>query len=70
MYLVKSDSLLFIAALSFALHIIFIDIFMKELNSPFIFGFITLKATGVCWSKMHLEVDWDSLLEEQVATSR
>ena len=34
----KSDSLLFIAALSFALHIIFIDIFMKELNSPFIFG--------------------------------
>ena len=34
----RSDSLLFVAALSFALHIIFIDIFMKEINSPFIFG--------------------------------
>ena len=36
----KSDSLLFIAALFFALHIIFIDIFMKKLNSPFVFGSI------------------------------
>ncbi len=36
----KSDSLLFAAALSFALHIILIDIFMKEINSPFIFGSI------------------------------
>ena len=34
----KSDSLLFIAAFFFALHIIFIDIFMKEINSPFVFG--------------------------------
>tara|TARA_Y100001970_G_scaffold212607_1_gene259645 strand:- start:140 stop:1018 length:879 start_codon:yes stop_codon:yes gene_type:complete len=34
----KSDSLLFIAAFFFALHIIFIDIFMKKLNSPFTFG--------------------------------
>tara|TARA_Y100000590_G_scaffold262838_1_gene294975 strand:- start:3253 stop:4152 length:900 start_codon:yes stop_codon:yes gene_type:complete len=34
----KSDSLLFIAAFFFALHIILIDIFMKELNSPFAFG--------------------------------
>ena len=34
----KSDSLLFIAAFFFALHIIFIDIFMKRLNSPFTFG--------------------------------
>ena len=34
----KSDSLLFIAAFFFALHIIFIDVFMKKINSPFIFG--------------------------------
>ena len=34
----KSDSLLFIAAFFFAIHIILIDIFMKELNSPFIYG--------------------------------
>ena len=36
----KSDSVLFIAAFFFALHIILIDIFMKKLNSPFIFGSI------------------------------
>ena len=36
----KSDSLLFIAALAFALHIIFIDVFMKQINSPFVFGFL------------------------------
>ena len=36
----QSDSLLFIAALFFALHIICIDIFIKELNSPFLFGSI------------------------------
>jgi len=34
----KSDLLLFIAAFFFAMHIILIDIFMKELNSPFVFG--------------------------------
>ena len=36
----KSDSLLFIAAFFFALHIIIIDIFMKKFYSPFTFGFI------------------------------
>ena len=36
----QSDSLLFIAAFFFALHIICIDIFMKKLNSPFLFGSI------------------------------
>ena len=36
----KSDALLFIAAFSFAIHIIVIDIFMKKIYSPFIFGFI------------------------------
>ena len=34
----KSDSLLFIAAFFFAMHIILIDIFIKKLNSPFLFG--------------------------------
>ena len=36
----QSDSLLFIAAFCFAIHIIVIDIFMKQFYSPFIFGFI------------------------------
>ena len=36
----KSDSLLFIAAFCFAIHIILIDIFMKQFYSPFTFGFI------------------------------
>ena len=36
----KSDSLLFIAAFCFAVHIIVVDIFMKQFYSPFIFGFI------------------------------
>ena len=36
----KSDSLLFIAAFFFAIHIIIIDIFMKKFYSPFTFGFI------------------------------
>ena len=34
----KSDSLIFIAAICFALHIILIDVFIKEINSPFTFG--------------------------------
>lgn len=36
----KSDSLLFIAAFFFAIHIIVIDIFMKQFYSPFTFGLI------------------------------
>ena len=34
----KSDSLIFLAAFCFALHIILIDVFMKKINSPFTFG--------------------------------
>ena len=34
----KSDSLIFIAAVCFALHIILIDVFIKKINSPFMFG--------------------------------
>ena len=36
----QSDSLLFIAAFCFAIHIIVIDIFIKKFYSPFTFGFI------------------------------
>jgi drug/metabolite transporter (DMT)-like permease len=36
----QSDSLAFIAAFCFAIHIIIIDIFMKKIYSPFIFGLI------------------------------
>jgi drug/metabolite transporter (DMT)-like permease len=36
----QSDSLLFVAAFCFAIHIIIIDIFMKKFYSPFTFGFI------------------------------
>ena len=36
----QSDSLLFIAAFCFAIHIIIIDIFMKQFYSPFTFGLI------------------------------
>ena len=36
----KSDSLLFVAAFCFAIHIIIIDIFIKQFYSPFTFGFI------------------------------
>ena len=36
----QSDSLLFVAAFFFAIHIIVIDIFMKQYYSPFTFGFI------------------------------
>jgi len=36
----QSDSILFIAAFCFAVHIIIIDIFMKQFYSPFTFGFI------------------------------
>ena len=36
----QSDRLLFLAAFCFAIHIIVIDIFMKQFYSPFTFGFI------------------------------
>ena len=36
----QSDSLLFVAAFFFAIHIITVDIFMKKFYSPFTFGFI------------------------------
>ena len=36
----KSDALIFISAFCFALHIILIDVFMKQFNSPFTYGAI------------------------------
>ncbi len=36
----KSDALIFISAFCFAFHIILIDIFMKQFNSPFSYGSI------------------------------
>ena len=44
----KSDSLLFIAAVFFAIHIILIDVFMKQFYSPFTFGFIQYAIVFLC----------------------
>ena len=44
----KSDSLLFIAAVCFAIHIILIDIFMKQFYCPFTFGFIQYAIVFLC----------------------
>ena len=44
----KSDSLLFIAAVCFAIHIIVIDVFMKQFYSPFTFGLIQYAIVFLC----------------------
>ncbi len=44
----QSDSLLFIAAVCFAIHIILIDVFMKQFYSPFTFGFIQYAVVFFC----------------------
>jgi len=44
----QSDGLLFIAAFFFAIHIILIDIFMKQFYSPFTFGFIQYTIVFLC----------------------
>ncbi|MDC3156504.1 DMT family transporter [Pelagibacteraceae bacterium] len=68
----KSDSLLFIAALFFALHIICIDIFMKELKSPFLFGsiqyfivFILSMILAFWWEEpklSNMQIEWFEIL--------
>ena len=68
----KSDSLLFIAALFFALHIICIDIFMKKLNSPFLFGsiqyfivFILSMILAFTWEDpklSNMQIEWFEIL--------
>ena len=44
----QSDGLLFIAAFFFAIHIILIDMFMKQFYSPFTFGFIQYTIVFLC----------------------
>ena len=44
----QSDSLLFIAALFFAFHIILIDVFIKEFFSPFSFAFLQYSIVFLC----------------------
>ena len=68
----QSDSLLFIAALFFALHIICIDIFMKKLNSPFLFGsiqyfivFILSMILAFWWEEpklSNMQIEWFEIL--------
>ena len=68
----QSDSLLFIAALFFALHIICIDIFMKELNSPFLFSsiqyfivFILSMILAFWWEEpklSNMQIEWFEIL--------
>ena len=68
----QSDSLLFIAALFFALHIICIDIFMKQLNSPFLFCsiqyfivFILSMILAFWWEEpklSNMQIEWFEIL--------
>ena len=68
----QSDSLLFIAALFFALHIICIDIFMKQLNRPFLFGsiqyfivFILSMILAFWWEEpklSNMQIEWFEIL--------
>ncbi len=68
----QSDSLLFIAALFFALHIICIDIFMKKLNSPFLFGsiqyfivFLLSMILAFAWEDpklSNMQIEWFEIL--------
>ena len=68
----QSDSLLFIAALFFALHIICIDIFIKKLNSPFLFGsiqyfivFILSMFLAFTWEDpklSNMQIEWFEIL--------
>ena len=68
----QSDSLLFIAALFFALHIICIDIFIKKLNSPFLFGsiqyfivFILSMLLAFTWEDpklSNMQIEWFEIL--------
>ena len=68
----QSDYLLFIAAFFFALHIICIDIFMKELNSPFLFGsiqyfivFMLSMVLAYTWEEpklSNMQIEWFEIL--------
>ena len=75
----KSDSLLFIAAVCFAIHIISIDVFMKQFYSPFTFGFIQYAVVFLCSTILafsfenptlaNIKLEWFELIYTGVASA-
>lgn len=75
----KSDSLLFIAAICFAIHIILIDVFMKQFYSPFTFGFIQYAVVFLCSTILafsfenptlaNIKLEWFELIYTGVASA-
>ena len=75
----KSDSLLFIAAVCFAIHIILIDVFMKQYYSPFTFGFIQYAVVFLCSTILafsfenptlaNIKLEWFELVYTGVASA-
>ncbi len=75
----KSDSLLFIAAVCFAIHIILIDVFMKQFYSPFTFGFIQYAVVFLCSTILafsfenptlaNIKLEWFELVYTGVASA-
>ena len=62
----QSDSLLFIAAFCFAIHIIVIDIFMKQFYSPFTFGFIQYVIVFIFSMSVAFTVESPSLINIKI----
>ena len=75
----RSDSLLFIAAVCFAIHIILIDVFMKQFYSPFTFGFIQYAVVFLCATILafsfetptlaNIKLEWFELIYTGVASA-
>ena len=75
----RSDSLLFIAAVCFAIHIILIDVFMKQFYSPFTFGFIQYAVVFLCSTILafsfetptlaNIKLEWFELVYTGVASA-
>ena len=75
----RSDSLLFIAAVCFAIHIILIDVFMKQFYSPFTFGFIQYAVVFLCSTILafsfenptlaNIKLEWFELIYTGVASA-
>ena len=74
-----SDSLLFIASVCFAIHIILIDVFMKQFYSPFTFGFIQYAVVFLCSTILafsfetptlaNIKLEWFELIYTGVASA-
>ena len=62
----QSDSLLFIAAFCFAIHIIVIDIFIKQFYSPFTFGFIQYVIVFIASMILAFSIESPSLANIQI----